>query len=383
MIAQANPGAGFDEAAPDFLEAARRVLASGWYILGEEVAAFERDFAAWCGVEHGIGCANGTDAIELALRGFGVGPGKVVFTVSHTAVATVAAVERAGALPWMVDIEPDRLTMSPAALAEAICLCRATRPDLTPAAVVPVHIYGQVVDMDGVMTLAAAHDVYVIEDCSQSHGATLDGRMTGSMGHAAAFSLYPTKNLGAFGDAGIVLTRDAALAESMRSLRQYGWRQRYVSELSGVNSRMDPLQAAFLRIKLTRLDADNAARRRIAALYDELLRPLAAAGRFSLCAPAPGVGHAYHQYVIRTPQRDAVQAFCTRHGVGTAIHYPLPVHAQPAYADRQRFPVTPQGLPVTERVSAEVLSLPLYPQLAAADVRRVADVLHAWAGSGA
>ena len=383
MIPQANPKAGFDAAAPEFLEAARRVLASGWYILGEEVASFERNFAAWCNVAHGIGCANGTDAIELALRALGAGPGKVVFTVAHTAVATVAAVERAGALPWLVDVDAERLTMCPVALERAIRACRE-RAGVEAFAVLPVHIYGQPADMDALLPVARSQGLFVAEDCAQSHGALYKGRMTGSMGQVAAFSLYPTKNLGAFGDAGIVLTDDAELAERMNCLRQYGWKERYISAVSGINSRMDPVQAAFLNIKLGRLEQDNAARRRIAALYDELLTPLARAGVIRICTPAPDVLHAYHQYVIRTPRREALQAWCGTRGVGTAVHYPAPVHLQPAYLDRQRFPVSAadgEGLPHTEQAAAEVLSLPLYPQLGDDDVRRVAQTVLDWAAA--
>lgn len=384
MILQANPKAGFTAAKVEFLEAAARALDSGWYILGEEVESFEKEFAAWSGVPHAVACANGTDAIELILRGMGIGAGDVVFTVSHTAVATVAAVERAGATPWMVDVEAERLTMSPAALESAVTQCRAARPDLRPKAVMPVHIYGQCADMDALSGIAAAHGLALIEDCAQAHGAENKGRKAGQMSQAAAFSLYPTKNLGAFGDAGIVITPEAALAEEMRCLRQYGWRERYISAVSGINSRMDPLQAAFLRIKLVGLDEDNAARRRIAAKYDELLSPLEDKGLLAICRPFSDNLHVYHQYVIRVERRDELAAYCREHGVGSAVHYPVPVHEQPAYLDRTRFPLggvegppAPE-LPESERAAREVLSLPMYPQLSEAEVEEVAAVIRAW-----
>lgn len=378
MILQANPGAGFFADEQEFLQEAQRVLASGWYILGEEVERFERNFAAWCGAAHGIGCANGTDAIELCLRALGAGPGKVVFTVSHTAVASVVAIERAGAVPWMVDVEDGTLTMSPDSFEEALLACRSQRPELEPFAVLPVHLYGLPVDMDRILDIAARNGLRVVEDCAQSHGAVYKGRVTGTMGCMASFSLYPTKNLGAFGDAGIVLTNDQSLADAVKELRQYGWRERYISACSGMNSRMDPLQAAFLGVKLKRLHADNARRRQIAAMYDELLAPLVKNGRISLCKGQAHSEHVYHQYVILTDDRDGLQAFCREQGVGTAVHYPMPVHQQPAYLDRQRFPLAGAGLPVTEAAASTVLSLPMYPQLADDDIRRVADVVVAW-----
>lgn len=377
MIPQANPLAGFNDETFEFLEAARRVLESGWYILGDEVAAFEKEFALWSGIAHVVGCANGTDAIELALRALGAGPGKVVFTVSHTAVATVSAIERAGAVPWMVDVEGERLTMSPPSLESALRECREKHPELTPWAILPVHIYGQPADMAPLLAIAGNNGLLVVEDCAQSHGALYKGRITGGMGDAGAFSLYPTKNLGAFGDAGLVATNNSELAEKMRAMRQYGWVRRYISDFSGINSRMDPMQAAFLRIKLKRLDRDNDSRRRLAGIYDKLLAPALSMG-LRICTPADGARHVYHQYVVRTGRRDELQRWCSSRGIGTAVHYPVPVHQQPAYLDRNRYPVSAEGLPETEKAARQVLSLPMYPQLSGNEVRVAAECIMEW-----
>lgn len=379
MILQARPGASFDEAADEYLAAARRVLESGWYVLGREVERFESNFAAWCGVDYAVACANGTDAIELCLRSLGQGEGKAVFTVAHTAVATVAAIERAGCVPWLVDIERRRLTLDPARLEEA--LEQALAAGLEPFAVVPVHIYGQPADMDPILALAAARGLHVIEDCAQAHGATYKGRMAGGMGHMAAFSMYPTKNLGAFGDAGMVVTKDACLAERAAQLRQYGWKERYISAERGINSRMDPLQAAFLDIKLARLDADNQRRRRIAACYDEGFAQSAARGGIAVCRPAADSEHVYHQYVLRVKNRAAFQAFCLERGVGTAVHYPVPVHRQPAYAGGLTCRVPEGDLPETCLAALEVVSLPMYPQLSGSELERVVAVIREWSES--
>jgi dTDP-4-amino-4,6-dideoxygalactose transaminase len=378
MIYQANPKAAYEADAAAFLEAARRVLESGCYILSEEVSAFERNFAKWCGAGQAVGCASGTDAIELILRALDVKPKCVVFTVAHTAVATVAAIERAGAVPWMVDVENPRLTMDAEALAEAVSQCQSSRPDLSPWAVLPVHIYGQPADMDSLGVVAKKNRLWLLEDCAQSHGACYGETMTGRFGFAAAFSFYPTKNLGAFGDAGLVLTDDDSLAEKLTHLRQYGWKERYISLVSGLNSRLDPLQAAFLNIKLKSLEADNGTRRRLAALYDSLLAPLEEAGKLTIVKPAPNVSHVYHQYVIRTKRRDELKDFCLSRNIGTAVHYPVPIHLQPAFIDRTAYPLAAKGLPETEAAAREILSLPMYPQLSDEEVRTVAETILSW-----
>ena len=328
--------------------AVARVLAGGWYILGPEVSAFETEFAAWLGVGHVVGVASGTDAVLLALRALSVGPGDEVITVAHTAVATVAAIELAGATPRFVDIDPITYTLDPAQLAAAV----------TPRtrAIVPVHLYGAPADMDAVLSVARAHGLLVVEDCAQAHGARTRGRMAGTLGDAAVFSFYPTKNLGALGDGGAVATNRPEVAERLRLLRQYGWRERYVSDVAGTNSRLDELQAAILRVRLGHLEAENAARRRLAARYDAALAGLP----ITLPAARPDDCPVYHLYVIRTAARDALAEHLRARGIGTGVHYPVPVHRQPAYA---HLGYGPGSLPATEAAAAGVLSLPMYPDL--------------------
>ena len=364
-IPQIDPRAGYFEQKAEIDAAIARVLASGQYILGREVEAFEAAFAAWLGVGHAVGAGSGTDALELALRACGIGPGELVFTVSHTAVATVAAIERAGAVPVLVDIEPGGFTMDPAALEAAL---RAPPPG-RPAAVLPVHLYGEPADLAPILEIARRHGLYLIEDCAQSHGAVYRGRPTGSFGDIACFSFYPTKNLGALGDAGMTATDDAGLAVALRELREYGWRDRYVSARVGINTRLDPLQAAILGAKLPRLADDNARRRAIAARYDRGLSglPLELPRRRGDC------GHVFHQYVIQTGQRDLLREHLRAAQIGTGIHYPVPVHLQPAY--QGRLGEFPAGLPATTRAAREILSLPIYPQLSSAAVdRAIAEI---------
>lgn len=324
------------------------VFERGVFILGAEVAAFEEEFAAYCGVTHAVGVGSGTEALHLALRACDIGPGDEVITVAHTAVATVAAIELAGARPVLVDIEPHRATLDPARLEAAI----------TPRtrAVIPVHLYGCPADMAPILEIARQHHLRVIEDCAQAHGATYQGKRTGCWGDLAAFSFYPTKNLGAFGDGGAVVTDNPALAERLRLLREYGWAERYVSAIKGLNSRLDALQAAILRLKLRHLEAWNNRRRTLAQRYTALLQN----SGLQLPFDPPDGTHVYHLYVIRTPHREALRAFLSARGIGTLIHYPVPVHLQPAYADLGYGPGT---LPETEAAAAQVLSLPLYPEL--------------------
>ena len=360
-IPQTDPRAGYLEAKAGIDAAIARVLAGGQYVLGREVEAFEADFAAWLGVGHAVGVGSGTDAIELALRACGIGPGDLVFTVSHTAVATVAAIERAGAIPVLVDIEPGGFTMDPSALEAAL----RDPPPGRPAAILPVHLYGEPADLASILKLARRHDLRVIEDCAQSHGAVYRGAPTGSFGDIACFSFYPTKNLGALGDAGMTATDDAEFAVALRELREYGWRDRYVSARIGINTRLDPLQAAILGAKLPHLAADNARRQAIAARYDKGLSglPLALPRRRADC------GHVFHQYVIRSAKRDRLREHLRAAQIGTGIHYPVPVHLQPAY--QGRLCEFPAGLPATTRAGREILSLPIYPQLSLAAVDRV------------
>ena len=362
MIPQTDPKAGYLAHRQEIDAAIQRVLESGWYILGQEVSAFEQEFAGYLGVGHAIGVANGTDAIELALRACGVGRGDLVFTVSHTAVATVAAIESTGATPVFIDIDPVTYTIDVAQLEAAL----ANPPSGTPKVIVPVHLYGHPSDMPAIMELSRRYSVDVIEDCAQSHGATVDGVKTGAWGRISAFSFYPTKNLGTFGDGGMVATNDAELAERVRLLQQYGWKERYISEIAGRNSRLDELHAAILRVKLRHLDADNARRQEIARAYDSLL----ADSGLALPTVHARMSHAYHQYAVCLERRDELRSYLRNAGIGSLVHYPVPVHLQPAYQSRLGLPVS---LPTTERVANQVLSLPMFPQLSDDDVSRVAE----------
>ena len=333
-----------------------RVMEKGSFILGAEVEAFEREFAEYCGVKYAIGVASGTDALQLALMACDVGENAGVAVPAHTAVATVSAVESGGADPLLVDIDLARYTLDPNLLSRAIS--PRTR------AVIPVHLYGCPADMNLVLQFARARNLTVIEDCSQAHGALYRGHKVGGLGHAAAFSFYPTKNLGAFGDGGAVVTNDPVLAERVRLLRQYGWREQYVSSIKGINSRLDELQAGILRVKLRHLDEWNARRRLLANLYFELL---SGAGLVLPFPPEDAV-HVFHQFVIRHPRRDELRKHLKERGIYTLVHYPIPIHLQPAYAD---LALSPGSLPNTEQAAREVLSLPLYPELREDQVERV------------
>jgi dTDP-4-amino-4,6-dideoxygalactose transaminase len=365
-VPQANPGAGYRALQAEIDAAVARVLQSGWYVLGQEVRAFETEFAAWLGTTAAIGCGNGTDALAIALRALGVGPRASVVTVSHTAVATVAAIEMVGATPILVDIEPDFYTMDPQELAEVLA---HPPPGVPPIrAVIPVHLYGQAAALTPIISACRQHGVPVIEDCAQAHGATLDGRKLGTFTEIATFSFYPTKNLGALGDGGMVVTTNARLGTEITALRQYGWRKHYISEAAGVNSRLDELQAAILRVKLAHLDAQNARRRSIAALYDQALR-----GKSMAPLARPDAEHVYHLYVVRSPDRAALQAEFRAAGVGTGIHYPAPVHLQPAY--RGHIAMGPASCRATEAAAQQILSLPIYPELTDAQIARVCEIL--------
>jgi dTDP-4-amino-4,6-dideoxygalactose transaminase len=363
-VPQANPGAGYRAHKQEIDAAITRALDSGWYILGQEGRAFETEFAAWLGAGTAIGCGNGTDAIALALRGLGIGAGSTVVTVSHTAVATVAAIESTGATPLLIDVEPDHYTMDPVELAQVLEHPPVGLPPIR--AVVPVHLYGQVADVEVIATLCRRHGVALVEDCAQAHGAKRNGRMAGTFGDVSTFSFYPTKNLGALGDGGAVVARDPTVAARIAALRQYGWTRHYISDEIGVNSRLDELQAAILRVKLVYLSAANARRREIAHAYDAVLGTRAPRQR-------RGSEHVYHLYVVRVPDRDQVQARLREKGIGSGIHYPVPVHLQPAYAERVA--LGPSRCVETERAAAEILSLPLYPELTDRQVAQVCGAL--------
>jgi dTDP-4-amino-4,6-dideoxygalactose transaminase len=362
-IPQMCPGAFFEEHRDEVMAAMARVVDSGWYILGREVEAFEQEFAKQFNFGGAAGVANGTDAIVLALRIVGVGRGDRVATVSHTAVATVAAIEMVGASPVFVDITSDTYTMDPASLLRTL----ETRGPVKAA--IAVHLYGHPADAPAILAIANQFDVRVIEDCAQCHGAKLNGRFAGSMGDAATFSFYPTKNLGAVGDGGMVVAADPERIRRARILREYGWERRYVSEVPGMNSRLDELQAAILRVRLRYLDAGNQRRAVIAAAYDVGL----ANTRLALPKHRSGATHVYHQYVVRHPDRDRFRARLKDKGIGTNIHYPVPVHRQPAYAGR--FEIDPNGLETTDAVATQILSLPMYPELSDAMVANIVDIL--------
>ena len=368
-IPQTSPLAAYEAQAKEISAAIEGVLRGGRYLLGPETEAFEREWAGYVGSEYAVTLASGTEALHLALRGCGVRPGDEVITVSHTAVATVSAIELAGATPVLVDIDPATYNLDPARLDAA--LTAQTR------AVVLVHLYGRPGPVARVLAFCREHGLKFIEDCAQSHGALCRRRRVGSFGDAAAFSFYPTKNLGAVGDGGAAVTNDPQVAETMRSLRQYGWRkERYVSAEAGWNGRMDEIQAAILRVKLKTLDADNDRRRALAARYDERL-----AGIRGLTLPlADGAERrsVYHQYVVRCAQRGALAEHLQAAGVGTLVHYPMPIHRQPAYAARG-LARGPMG--ATEQAAREVLSLPMYPQLSPRDADRAAGAVREFFGA--
>ncbi|MDT8392140.1 MAG: DegT/DnrJ/EryC1/StrS family aminotransferase [Lentisphaeria bacterium] len=371
-----NPGANCAKYRPAIDSAIRRVLDKGWYILGDEVKAFEHEFAAFVGTDHALGVASGTDALIVALKMLGIGPGHAVLTVSHTAVATVAAIELAGATPVLVDIDPLTFTMDPAALAAVLADGRGNRAlfgGAVPKAVIPVHLYGHMADMPAILAVARQYDLPVIEDCAQAHGARLNGGGAGSHGDLAAFSFYPTKNLGAIGDGGAVTADSGSLMESGLMIREYGWRDRQ-SLIPGMNSRLDELQAAILRVKLAGLAADNRARQTIARLYDEALADVV---QTPVIRPGQAIEHVYHQYVIQTDRRDELQAWLReKQTISTLIHYPLAAHQQPAYSGRHL--TAGRELTHTERACEKILSLPMYPELPLTDARRVADAVRAF-----
>lgn len=332
---------------PAIEAAIARVLDSGWFVLGPEVAAFEAEFAASAGASHAVGVNTGTDAIALALRGLGIGAGDEVITSPLSAAYSALAIDMIGARPVFADIDPVRLTLAPDAVAAAVTA--RTR------AVLPVHLYGQPADMDGIAAVAARHGLVVVEDACQAHGATVAGRPVGRGSAAAAFSFYPTKNLGALGDGGAVTTDDPALAERVRRLRNGGQSSRYHHDETGVNSRLDELQAAILRARLPRLAAATAARRRLAGRYRAALAAAPVA-----VPPECDAGHVYHLFPVLTEARDRVQADLLARGVETLVHYPVPIPRQPAARGW-----SPADCPAADAACARLVSLPLYPSLAA------------------
>lgn len=365
MILCANPAAQFLSHQEEIEAAVLRVMRGSRHILGSEVEALESEFADYIGVRYCIGVANGTDAIELAIRSLELLPGDEVITVSHTAVATVAAIEAAGVIPVLVDVDPNFYTLNPDQLQGV--LSSKTR------AVVAVHLYGQPANLDAISKFCTKHNLFLIEDGSQAHGARWNGRRIGGIGHIGCFSCYPTKNLGAIGDAGLITTNDELLAKKIRMLREYGWERRYISDIVGRNSRLDELQAAILRVKLKYLDLDNEKRCQIASKYSSLLNGT------KLKVPSSRVNseEVFHLYVVVTPARQKLLDYIQKSGIQAGIHYPLPIHLQPAYKNRIR---TTQDMGITERLAEEVLSLPIYPELDSNQIIEVVKAINSFGG---
>jgi dTDP-4-amino-4,6-dideoxygalactose transaminase len=358
--------AAYAELRDELDEAARRVMASGQFILGPEVTAFEEEFAAYCGTRHAIGVGSGLDALRLILLGYGVGPGDEVLVPSNTFIATWLAVSQTGATP--VPVEPDPATHNVTAAAVEEALTPSTK------AIMPVHLYGQPADMDGLAALGRERGIPVIEDAAQAQGARYRGRRAGGLSDAAGFSFYPGKNLGALGDAGAVTTDDDALAERVRMLRNYGSKVKYHHDLAGMNSRLDSLQAAFLRVKLRRLDEWNERRIAVAERY---LDRLGGAEEVVLPEVAEWAEPVWHLFVLRHPRRDELQERLREAGVDTIIHYPIPPHLTGAYAAG----FGPGDLPVAEQLAGEVLSLPMGPHLPLGDADRVAAAVREAVGA--
>jgi len=370
-IPQTDPGASYRRHRFAIQKAVRRVLNSSWFILGKEVEGFEKEFGHFLGSDPAVGVANGTDALVLALKGLGLKPGSGVITVSHTATATVAAIELVGGVPVFTDIDPRWMVMEPQRLADTIREYRKSRnPPLQ--AVVVVHLYGQPADMKGIRAVCQKEGLLLVEDCAQSAGASWAGRMTGSWGDAASFSFYPTKNLGALGDGGAVVAADPVVAKRIRMLREYGWSQRNMSRFAGMNSRLDELQAAILRVKLKALAKENNQRRKLASGYRKGIRN-------------PGIRlpeerkeghHVYHLFALRSPARNRLRSFLKARRIGTNIHYPYPIHRMPGY--RGRCWVPSAGLPETDRAAREEISIPLFPELSEPKVHKVIRSLNLW-----
>lgn len=344
----------------ELLQRLAATLESTQYILGPNVQALEQEVAAHVGVGQAVGCASGTDALHLALRALGIGPGDEVITSPFTFIGTSEAISYTGATPVFVDIQADTFNIDPAAIERAI----------TPRtkAVMPVHLYGQAADLDPIVDLCRRHGLRLVEDCAQSYGARYDGRMTGSFGDFGCFSFYPSKNLGAFGDGGMVTTNDESMAAEVRVYRNHGSRTRYHHHVIGYNSRLDEVQAVILRVKLQHLEDFNTRRRAVAHAYNERL-----AGSVVTPVEAPNRTHVYHQYTVRSPRRDAIQKALAAAGIGSMIYYPVPLHQQEVYADLCRG----VSLPVSEAVAQEVISLPIFPQMTLEQVDRVCEVVRA------
>jgi dTDP-4-amino-4,6-dideoxygalactose transaminase len=357
MILCSNPKAQYLSHKSDIDKAIQNVLNKGAYILGEEVQFFEKEFASYIGVKHGIGVGSGTEALHIALNALGIKNGDEVITVAHTAVATISAIELCGATPVFVDIEPHTYSINPEMLENLIS--KKTK------AIILVHIYGQPVNIPSIVSIASKYGIKIIEDCAQAHGAEYDGKKVGGFGDIACFSFYPTKNLGAIGDGGMVTTNNDDLAEGCKLLREYGWTERYVSSISGWNSRLDEIQAAVLRVKLKGLEEDNRKRIKIAEEYNECLETI-----HDIICPTlqKNSKHVYHLYVIRNSKRDELKNYLTSKNIHTLIHYPVPIHLQKAYFNKIK---GSDNLAETEKAAKEILSIPIYPELSKEDIQKV------------
>ena len=364
MIPFGDPSASYQAHKPEIDEAIKRVLDSGWYVLGTEVDAFEKEFVSFHGKDfHAVGVANGTDAIALCLKSLELGIGDEVITSSHTAVATVAGIEQAGCIPVFADIDPKTRCIAPQSIEDIIG--PKTR------AIMPVHIYGQPAEMQSILQIAKAHNLAVVEDCSQAHGAEIDGQKVGTFGDISAFSCYPTKNLGGTGDGGVILCRSKEFAENIKSLRQYGWNEKRESIIRGFNSRLDELQAAILRVKLKYLAKDNATRRSIAIRYNIAFMDLP----ITLPHLAEKELHAMHLYVIECDRRNELMKYLRSKQIGASLHYPLPVHQHKAYSNRIR---GGNNLPATDQFYQKNLTLPMYPGLLNNEVEHIISTVQNW-----
>lgn len=351
----------YDELKPQFDAAYQRVMDSGWFVLGQEVSAFEAEFADFCGAKHCIGVGNGLDALMLIIRAYGIDEGDEIIVPANTYIASLLAITYAGATPILVEPNIQTCNIDPSKIAEKITT--------KTKAIMAVHLYGQPADMDGINRIAAQHGLKVIEDAAQAHGASFDGVRTGALGDAAGFSFYPGKNLGAFGDGGAIVTNDAELADKVRVLRNYGSEVKYHNQYQGVNSRLDELQAAFLRVKLSKMNEWNARRIQIAEYYQQHLvwNGLIETKQHQCTAST------WHLYVVRTAQRDELQQYLAKQGIASMIHYPIPPHLQPAY---HSLGFKEGGFPITEQIHQQVLSLPIGPHLHLHDVKKIVEAVN-------
>jgi dTDP-4-amino-4,6-dideoxygalactose transaminase len=349
----------------EILSATKKVYEKGRFILGEEVSVFEEEFSHYCGVRYGVGVDSGTDALQLALKAVGVGEGDEVITVAHSFIATALAISQTGAKPLFVDIDPETYTMDPNALEQFLRHRKKKGERQKIKAILPVHLYGHPAEMDAIMDIADRYQLTLIEDACQAHGAEYQGRKVGSFGLLSCFSFYPTKNLGGYGDGGMVVTDDKKLFEKLRLLRCYGEKRKYEHVLKGGNNRLDEIQAAILRVKLKYLDQWNEERRKRVLIYKKMLEHTGV-----ICpTEKEQAKHVYHLFVIRTKKRNPLQTFLKEKGIGTLIHYPIPIHLQKAFRE---LGYRRGDLPLTEQYAREVLSLPFFPEMTESEIEGVA-----------